>query len=195
MKIAILFAVLLQVSGFTRARADETLDPSPDRLSSQGVRPFSAQTNYMSPSGYARYLRYRQTGQWMSLPQPPASPGPPEPGTHPMGAMRFDGYYSKLGLNIRFLRDGRALQYVADAEDTPAIIWRDKLVAGAKGDVATAPYHVQGGELTVDFPAIARFFRVTYRGRAAPAGLEVNIHQWAKDSAPFTTTMEFVPMK
>lgn len=57
--VGVALAALLGGSAATGARA--ATYPNVATL-----RPFSAQTNYMSLPGYLRYLVYQQTGRWLT---------------------------------------------------------------------------------------------------------------------------------
>lgn len=59
-------ALLIGLSGAVSAQAGEP------QSTPEGLRPFTAQTNYMSLHGYLRLRKYLQTGQWTPLPFPVA---------------------------------------------------------------------------------------------------------------------------
>lgn len=63
-KVVAILAVAAMLAGSVVTAASAATYPTVANL-----KPFSAQTNYMSLPGYLRYLVYQQTGHWLTHPE------------------------------------------------------------------------------------------------------------------------------
>jgi hypothetical protein len=63
-KLAVIVLGVVLFSATFAGMASAQPNPSVSNLT-----PFSAETNYMSLSGYLRYVNHQHTGQWLTVPE------------------------------------------------------------------------------------------------------------------------------